>query len=63
MINSFKLKGVRIIICEADERVAPRLGQAHVLEHLGGIRNFLPDPDSALKAASEYQEGTWKKPA
>ncbi|WP_027360466.1 SulP family inorganic anion transporter [Desulforegula conservatrix] len=52
MLDLFRKKGIRVLICEANERVSLRLNQAHVLEHLG-FENFFDSLDSAIKAADE----------
>lgn len=52
LLDLFRKKGIRVIICEANERVALRLSQAHLLDHLG-FENFFDDLDSAIKAANE----------
>lgn len=51
MLDFFRAEGIRIIVCEANDRVTLRLEQSHVIDHLGR-NNFLPDFNSALRAAS-----------
>lgn len=55
MLEMFRKKGVKVFICEANERVTLRLSQSHVLEHLGDDSVF-PDFDSAVRAANREIE-------
>lgn len=52
MLDLFRKKGIRILICEANERVSLRLSQSHVFDHLGA-ENIFPDLVTALKEANE----------
>lgn len=51
MLDLFIKNGIRIIVCEANERVALRLDQSHFIDHIGRD-NFVPDFDSALREAN-----------
>lgn len=52
MIDLFRKKGIRVLICEANEKVALRLKQSHIIEHLG-FENVFADFESANKVANE----------
>lgn len=51
MLDLFRKKDLRILICEANDRVSLRLSQSHVLEHLGP-ENVFSDLESALIEAN-----------
>jgi SulP family sulfate permease len=50
MLDMFIKKGIKVIVCEANERVTLRLEQAHFIEHIGS-ENFISDFDTAVKIA------------